>query len=121
MSKADTLEVLLQTLRAAVPQIRGALVASNDGLPIAFDLPAGADPGRLAALVGTLTDHSQRLGEGAQTSDFTEAVVQGDHGQAFLFSARSKGVVAVFADLHCNTGLIRFESRKITAVVASVL
>lgn len=124
MSKADTLEVLLQTLRAAVPQIRGALVASTDGRPLASSLPQGADPAKFAALVGTLTDHGERLGEGAHSASFTEAVIQGDEGQAFLFSAfapHAKAVLAVFADLPCNTGLIRFESRKIAAIVASIL
>lgn len=121
MSKSDTLEVLLGTLREAIPQIRGALVASTDGLPIAHSLPPGTDPTEYAALAAALTDHGRRLGEGAQSGEFNEAVVQGATGRAFLFSTHAEAVLAVFTELDCNTGLLRFEARKIARIVASVL
>jgi predicted regulator of Ras-like GTPase activity (Roadblock/LC7/MglB family) len=122
MSKSDTLEVLLGTLRQAIPQIRGALIASTDGLPIAHSLPHGTDPTEYAALAATLTDHGRRLGEGANSGDLNEVAIQGAVGRAFLFSTPAQAaVLAVFTELDCNTGLLRFEARKIARIVASVL
>jgi predicted regulator of Ras-like GTPase activity (Roadblock/LC7/MglB family) len=121
MSKFETLEAILETLRHAIPGVEGVVVASTDGLPIAHSLPAGQDPHGMAALAATLYDHGRRIGEGVGSGAFREAVIQGDAGRAFLYPTRSNAVLAVVTGPLGPTGLIRHEARKLAAVIAPYL
>jgi len=50
MAKGETLKATLEDLRNAIPELKGVLLASNEGLPIAHALTNGTDPNRLAAM-----------------------------------------------------------------------
>jgi hypothetical protein len=48
--KHDVLKGHLENLRDSIPELRGVLLASNEGLPVAHSLSNGADPNRVAAM-----------------------------------------------------------------------
>ena len=50
MAKGETLKATLEELRNSIPELKGVLLASNEGLPIAHALTNGTDPNRLAAM-----------------------------------------------------------------------
>ena len=50
MAKGEALKSALESLRSAIPELKGVLLASNEGLPIAHALTNGADPNRVAAM-----------------------------------------------------------------------
>ena len=50
MAKGEALKAHLETLRNSIPELKGVLLASNEGLPIAHLLTNGADPNRIAAM-----------------------------------------------------------------------
>ena len=53
LSKQDRLNTILSDLRGAMPELRGVLVATVDGLPIAQSMGDGADANRVAAMAAT--------------------------------------------------------------------
>jgi len=50
MAKGEALKAALEGLRNSIPELKGVLLASNEGLPIAHALTNGSDPNRLAAM-----------------------------------------------------------------------
>jgi len=50
MAKLEALQKNIETLRAAIPELRGVLIASTEGLPVAHSIAGGADPARVAAM-----------------------------------------------------------------------
>jgi predicted regulator of Ras-like GTPase activity (Roadblock/LC7/MglB family) len=50
MPKSETLKLALVGLCNALPELKVALLASNEGLPIANAITNGSDPNRVAAM-----------------------------------------------------------------------
>jgi predicted regulator of Ras-like GTPase activity (Roadblock/LC7/MglB family) len=121
MSKQEALRSVLDSLRMAIPELQGALVASTDGLPITHSFTNGADPNRVAAMAATTLGVAKRISESLSAGTFAEASVRGDNGQIFLYAAGSKAVLAVLAPQECNVGLIQMEARDAAAAIATTL
>ena len=121
MSKQEALTAVIQNLRSAVPEIKGVLIASTDGLPIVHSLSNGAAPTRVAAMAATALGVGKRISESLSAGTFAETVVKGADGQVFLYAAGSKAVLTVLANQDANVGLIQMEARDTAAAVAAAL
>ena len=120
MAVADELNTVLGRLRAAVPELSAALVATTDGLPIAHSLNAG-DANRLSAMAATALGLGRRICETFGGGEFRETNVSGDQGQMYIYSAGSKAVLGVVARLGANVGLIHLEARDTASLVSQIL
>ncbi len=67
MVKQEALKNQLETLRNSIPELRGVLLASNEGLPVAHSLSNGTDPNRVAAMAARRiqpgTPHQRKHGD----------------------------------------------------------
>jgi predicted regulator of Ras-like GTPase activity (Roadblock/LC7/MglB family) len=114
MAKHDALKNHIETLRNAIPELKGVLLASNEGLPIAHSLAAGtSDPNRLAAMAAAASSLGRRITDSMNMATLGEVSIQGDEGALFVYSAGSKAVLAVLGPHGSNAGLIHLESRQI--------
>ena len=120
-SKQTTLQVTLETLRRSLPELRGALVASVDGLPIAQNFSDATDAGRVAAMAATALGLGKRINDMLGTGELTELSVTGLDGQVFVYATGHKGVLAVVAPGNMNLGLLHLEARDAAQTVALVL
>src|SRR5207248_4894236 len=93
MVKHDTLKNHLETLRSAIPDLRGVLLASNEGLPVAHSLANGSDPNRVAAMAAAASNLGRRISDSMATGAMAEVSVRGDDGMLFVYSAGSKAVL----------------------------
>lgn len=120
MSTAIQLQGHLDTLRAALPEVRGVLIASTDGMPISHNLVDG-DPNRMAAMVATALSLAKRLVESFAGGQFLETTVFGQSAQIFVYAAGTKAVLAVIANGATNVGMINLEARSSAQKIAQVL
>lgn len=120
MSKSAKIEELLRNLKAAVPELRGTLVATTDGLPVATDFPEG-EAARIAAMAATALGLGKRIAQSCALGDLEETVVRGAGGYLVVYSASTKAVLAVAAPAGANLGLIHLEARLVAQTVGSVL
>ena len=111
MAKGEALRAALETLRNAIPELTGVLLASNEGLPIAHALANGADPNRVAAMAAAASALGRRISETMSTGTLGEVSVQADEGSLFVYSAGSKALLAVISPQGGNIGLIHLEGR----------
>ena len=65
MAKGEALKGHIEALRNAIPELKGVLLASNEGLPIAHSLSNGADPNRVAAMAAAASSHCGEAGKAA--------------------------------------------------------
>lgn len=113
MAKHDALKNHIESLRNAIPELKGVLLASNEGLPIAHSLSGAADPNRLAAMAAAASSLGRRITDTMSMASLGEVAIQGDEGALFVYSAGAKAVLAVLGPQGSNAGLIHLESRQI--------
>jgi len=111
MAKGEALKSTLESLRNAIPELKGVLLASNEGLPIAHALTNGADPNRIAAMATAASGLGRRISETMNAGNLGEISITADDGALFVYSAGNKAVLAVLGPQGSNAGLIHLEAR----------
>jgi len=119
MALNEQLQQVLSTLRSALPDVQGVLVASTDGLAIASAIDGDAN--RMAAMVATALGLGKRICDTFGGGELSETSFSGADGQVYIYAAGGKGVLAVAAKAGANVGLIHLESRDAAAKVAAAL
>jgi uncharacterized protein len=112
MAKGEALRLALESLRDSIPELKGVLLASNEGLPIAHALTNGADPNRIAAMAAAASSLGRRISDSMSAGALGEISVQADDGGLFVYSAGSKAILAVMSPKESNAGLIHLEARS---------
>ena len=121
MTKQERLNAILQNLRSSLPEVRGALIATVDGLPIAQVVDGNTDANRVAAMAATALGLGKRINDTLASGELTELSVSGLNGQVFIYAAGRKGVLAVVTPSQMNLGLLNMEARDAAQDIASVL
>lgn len=121
MTKQERLNAILQNLRNSLPEVRGALIATVDGLPIAQVVDGNTDANSVAAMAATALGLGKRINDTLASGELTELSVSGLNGQVFIYAAGRKGVLAVVTPSQMNLGLLNMEARDAAQDVASVL
>ena len=120
-SKQEQLQAIISDLRSAIPDLRGAMIATTDGLPIAQLFTDNTDGNRVAAMAATALGLGKRINDTLGTGDLSEMSVAGLDGQVYIYAAGRKGVLAVVAPSGMNVGLLNMEARDAASRVTSVL
>ncbi|WP_280459986.1 roadblock/LC7 domain-containing protein [Nocardia carnea] len=110
----------LAGLRARVPGLIGALVASSDGLLVTHDLPGHIEPTGMAALAAAQQSLSDRLAAVAHGGGFQEVVVDGSRGHVVIYAA-GWASLTVLAEPDVNIGRLHLESRPVARSIAEHL
>src|SRR5580704_12791455 len=112
MAKGEALKIQIEALRNAIPELKGVLLASNEGLPVAHSLSNGTDPNRVAAMAAAASNLGRRISESMATGGLAEVSIRGEDGILFVYSAGPKAVLAVMGPMGANAGLIHLEARN---------
>ncbi len=112
MAKGEVVKSQLEALRSSIPELKGVLLASNEGLPIAHSLSNGSDPNRVAAMAAAASNLGRRVTDSLSAGTLGEVSIQADEGSLFVYSAGSKAVLAVISPNGGNAGLIHLEARS---------
>jgi len=62
MYAEDSLDNILKDLLSSIPEMKGAIIATKDGLPIASALPPYIDESLMTKLVSFLFEQTEKLG-----------------------------------------------------------
>ncbi|MFC9895287.1 roadblock/LC7 domain-containing protein [Nocardia sp. NPDC127579] len=110
----------LTGLRARIPALTGTLVASNDGLLVAHDLPAHIEPNGVAALAASQLGVSHRLTATAHGGGLHEVVVNGTDGYVVVYACGWTSLT-VLAGPEVNVGRLHLESRPVARAITGHL
>jgi predicted regulator of Ras-like GTPase activity (Roadblock/LC7/MglB family) len=120
MAKGDALKGHIEALRSAIPELKGVLLASNEGLPIAHSFSNGQDPNRVAAMAAAASSLGRRITDSMSAGTLGEVSIQAEEGALFVYSAGSKAVLAVLSPQGGNAGLIHLEARAIAKEIGDL-
>ncbi len=113
MSKVEEIQTGIGQLRIAVPELRGVLLATTEGLPVAHSLSDGLDPQRFAAMAAAAVNLAKKFGENLSAGPMAEISVTGSEAQIYIYAAGPRAVLALAAPASGNTGLIHLEARDV--------
>ena len=120
MSKQQAIEEKLKSLKNALPELREAIVASSDGLPIA-QLADGDRSSRIAAMAATANGLGQRIASTTDLGEVTETVVLGQGAYFIAYAIGDKAVLAITMPAGSNLGLVRLEANERAREIAEAL
>lgn len=120
MAKHEALRSHIESLRNAIPELRGVLLASAEGLPVAHSLSNGTDPNRVAAMAAAASSLGKRISDSLATGPLAEVSIRSDDGVLFIYSAGSKAVLAVMGPTASNAGLIHLEARDVARQIGDL-
>ncbi|MFJ6572027.1 roadblock/LC7 domain-containing protein [Streptomyces sp. NPDC091292] len=110
----------LKRLRARIPQLTGALVASVDGLVLVQDT-GDVEPEGLAALTAAALGVSLRLTGAAGHGTFRELLIRGSGGYVATYAAGSSAVLTLLAEPRVNVGRLHLEARRAGTLVGGLI
>ena len=111
-------EILIQLNR--VRGVGGSLLVSGDGLAMASALRDGTDEGQLAATVGSLIEHSQRLTQHLELGAPRHVHAASEQGSLLLLTA-GNGYLVVVVDPAANLALLQLEAKPFLERIAQRL
>ena len=121
MAIGEELKTHIEALRNSIPEMKGVLLASMEGLPIAHSLSTGLEANRLAAIATGATSLSQRISQSVSTGAFADAFIRADQGSLFLYPAGPKAVLVLSVAPGGNTGLVHLEARTVAEQIGKLL
>lgn len=121
MSKREEIQHRLEELRDAVPELKGVLLASTEGLPVAHSFANAADAQRVAAMAAAASSLGRKVGESLAIGSLSEICVSGTEGHMFVYLAGARAVLAVLGPLDSNAGLIHIEARNAAQSIGQLL
>lgn len=110
----------LHRLRTCVPQLRGALAASADGLVLARDMP-DVEAEALAALTAAALGVGRRMADLATRGEFRELLVRGAGGYVATYAAGPSAVLTLLAGDRVNVGRLHLEGRRSGTRIAELM
>lgn len=120
MAKVEALKHELENLHGAVPDLKGVLLASTEGLPIAHSLTNGADPNRVAAMATAACSLGRKISDSFGAGELGEVAVQAEDGALFVYTAGARAILAVLSPRGANAGLIHLEARQAAQHIAEL-
>ena len=121
MAKQEALKTHVDALRNSIPELKGVLLASSEGLPIVQSLANGADPNRMAAMAAAASGLGRRISDSMSVGALQEIAVRGEEGVLFVYSAGPKAILAVVGPQGSNAGLIHLEARNTAQEISQLL
>ncbi|MEV0324493.1 roadblock/LC7 domain-containing protein [Streptomyces sp. NPDC050658] len=110
----------LKRLRSRIPQLRGALAASVDGLVLAQDATDVEAEG-VCALTAAALGVALRLADATHQGDFRELIVRGEEGYVATYAAGSSAVLTLLAEPRINVGRLHLEARRSSALIGELV
>lgn len=108
----------LRSLRGGVAGVHGSLVATSDGLLIAYDVH-DMEPTRVAAIVATTLSLARQAMLATGRGEFRAAVANGNAGYLAVYAAGHTAVIAVIGDSELNVAMLHYKMRDVIERIAA--
>lgn len=113
-------QAMLDDLVASMRGLRGALLATVDGRPVASvlrDHPAGST----AAIIASSRGLGERLAELSGEGRLEEIVVRSTAGYVVIYSAGERGVLTVLTVSAANLAMLHLRAREVAVELGRIV
>lgn len=117
----DEAKAAFEEIRQDIPEIKGMLIATLDGLPLAADVKGAVSSEKMAALTATAIGVGKRVTASLTMGDLTEVVISSAEGKLFLYLIGTSAVLCLLAPKNVNLGMIFLKAGEISTRLAAVI
>lgn len=121
VSRIDKLNKVLSDLKKISYDIEACAVASEDGLIMASNLPAGLEESNVAAMCAVMLSMGERTSAELQCGTAGQLFIKGDTGYVVAMRAGSNAVLLVTARKEAKLGLIFLDLSRAAKKVEQIL
>lgn len=112
----------IRALRDRLPDVKGLVVATVDGLLVAHE-STGLEEDTVAAMSAAQLGLGRQIARAVSNGDFLENVTRTTHGYVAVFAVGQNALLTVVAGSDLNLGRLHYEARpvaeRVTALLAS--
>lgn len=119
MSKQEQLQSIIDGIRMAIPEVKGAILTSTDGLAIVHSLTNG-EPNQVAAMAAAALGLGKRISGTLGLGPLNETSISGPEGNVYLYASGSSSLLALITTAGANVGLIHLEAREAASKIAEI-
>lgn len=112
--------VELGNLRTRVPELRGSVLATADGMVVAHD-SHGIEPDSLAALAAAHLALARRFAHAVNQGELRESVVECDGGYITSYTAGPNALLTLVASGDANLAMVHLEARRCVRRLVALL
>jgi len=121
MSEEESLEDILKSLLASIPEVQSAAVVSIEGLPIASALPPDVDETRIAAMTAAILSLAERAAQEFGKGLFEQVFVRGQNGYVLTMAAGQNAVLTISTSKNVKLGLIFLDTKRTCDKIAKLV
>ncbi|GAA2640310.1 roadblock/LC7 domain-containing protein [Paractinoplanes durhamensis] len=110
----------LDRLRSRVPELKGCVLASTDGLVVAHDAH-GLEPDSLAALAAAHLALARRFAHAVNHGALRESVVECDRGYITTYTAGQNTLLTLVTSGDANLAMVHLEARRCVRRLVRIL
>jgi len=120
-SIAEGSKELFAELYAEIPEIRGILLATVEGLPLVYDFKEEQSAERVAALAASAWGIGNRITPLLGTEQVRELSASGPGGRFHLYAAGASAVLSILTPKSINTGMLQLKASEVAQRFEAIL
>ncbi len=117
----QTLSKLLKEFTMTVPEIEGAALVTEEGLPIVSVLPEGVDETKIAAMTAAILSLGEQTSKELGKGSLEQVYIKGKNGYIIAMDAGSNAVLAVIASSEAKLGLVLFRMEQLAEKISKII
>jgi len=111
----------IRTFVVDTTNVRGAVLATYDGLPLASALPKALEESRAAAMAAAVFAIGDRIGTELQRGQMQHVTLASDRGYSILTRCGHESLFFVLASSDVKQGILLLEIRRIVTQLTGLL
>jgi predicted regulator of Ras-like GTPase activity (Roadblock/LC7/MglB family) len=118
---ADTARDLFEELYADIPEIKGILLATAEGLPLVYDFKEEQSPDRVAALAASALGIGNRLMPLVDMEQVREVNISNATGRIHLCTVGASAALCILTPKAVNTGMLHLKASQVARRFEEIL
>jgi len=108
-------------LYSEIPEMKGVILATSDGLPLASDMKSNISADKMAALVATALSIGKRIMPSFGMGEVTEFSITSAEGRLFIYLVGSSGALCFLTPRNVNLGIVFLKANEIAKHLSQVM
>ncbi len=107
MNLADGIRKVFEKLFRDLKGLRGIVISTIDGLPVASDMKSSGEEDRISAIISSIAILSKKVAPQLNIGGAEDFMIEGENGKVFFYSIGEDAILALITDREVNLGMIR--------------
>ncbi len=117
----ERIKEVFKDVGADIPGLRGIVLSTFDGLPVASDIKSIEKQNKVAAMVSALVTLSKKVTKELEVGGMEAISVEAEEGKIFCYAIEDSAILAVITDKDINLGILRLVVPKMIEKLREII